>query len=253
MQKSAAENTQMCLLLPAYNEEISLKKLVPRIDEILRTGYSILVVNDGSSDGTADLCRSYSLRYPLKCISLKKNSGPGAAISAGLEYILEKMPDIKLLVIMDADNTHEPEYIDIMVTKIRDNDIVIASRYADKGRQIGVNLLRRFLSYTACVLCSVMFPAEAVRDYTCGFRMYRLDFIKKYFKAKSMLPVVRRGFAANTEILLELLRYGARCTEIPFTLRYDLKETGSKMKIFSTVFEYFSLFIEKRFGLRKTA
>lgn len=122
-------NSRVFVLLPAYNEVSALGKLIPRIGSVLKSNYSIIVVDDGSDDETAHLCRKYSNQYPVKCVSHGVNRGLGAALRTGLEYILDDSSGADLLVVMDADNTHSPEHIKSMLEKIDSSDIVIASRY----------------------------------------------------------------------------------------------------------------------------
>jgi len=237
-------DNKIFILLPAYNEGIALNKLIPAIDKTIRNKYSIIVVDDGSSDDISQLCLKYSDKYPIKYLSHKVNKGLGCGLQTGLKYILENSTEKDLLVIMDADNTHNPELINSMLDKITDNDIVIASRYIKDAKQIGVSLLRRCISSSAGKLLKFIFCIDGVKDYTSGYRMYKLKVINDYVNNMKDLPVLESGFSSTAEILLKLSLYDAKSIEIPLILRYDLKESTSKLNILKTIMEYMKLIIK---------
>ena len=96
--------------------------------------------------------------------------------------------------------------------------------------------LRIFLSYGAAILYKIFFPIKNVKDYTCGFRAFRLKVIKEaYIKNKKFFS--EKGFSASADILLKLFKYKNTISfdEIPINLRYDLKKGESKMKILRTI------------------
>ncbi|MBN2406772.1 MAG: glycosyltransferase [Elusimicrobia bacterium] len=246
--KDISTDRRIFVLLPAYNETAALKKLVPAIHEELRDNYTIVVVDDGSSDGTSDLCRDLSGDYMIVCLSHETNRGLGEAVRTGLAYITENSSPRDLMAIMDADNTHDPSLMRVMASKAREYDIVIASRYETGARQVGVSLLRRFLSGCAGKLFSMVFAVKNVRDYTCGYRIYRMSIFRDYLSNKGTLPVSEKGFPVMVEMLVKLAYSGARCAEVPLVLRYDRKETPSSIRIIKTILQYFLLIFRIRFS-----
>jgi dolichol-phosphate mannosyltransferase len=236
------------VMLPAYNEAPALGKLIPGIAGVLQQGYSVVVVDDGSDDGTDKLCDSLSGQYRIEYVRHEKNMGLGQAVATGLSHVVEKACGHDLLVIMDADNTHDPSLIKEMAETITDKDIVIASRFTGGGCQTGLGMFRKFLSLGAKFLSALFFHIRNVKDYTCGYRMYRIELIKAYIEEYGKLPATEKGFTVMAEMLLRLSKFGADCSEVPLVLRYDLKEGKSSMKVIRTVMQYFSLILRFIFG-----
>ncbi len=232
---------KMHILLPAFNEKPALSILIPKIADILKGSYSIVIVDDGSDDGTGNISVKLQEKYPIVYLKHEKNKGLGLSVVTGLKYIIENSDDSDLLIIMDADNTQDPVYINDMLAKIADNDIVIASRYINSGTQVGVKWYRKVLSFLAYKLFSAVYRIENVRDYMCAYRMYKIKLLKEYNNTYNELPAAEKGFTVMVEILLKLVSIGAKCTEIPFVLRYDLKNGKSKIKIIPTIYDYILL------------
>jgi dolichol-phosphate mannosyltransferase len=129
-----------------------------------------------------------------------------------------------------------------MVGLIREgHDVVIASRYVQGARVLGVPLHRRVLSGGASLLLRVFFPITHVRDYTCGYRAYRAGCLKDAFERYSDALIEQKGFSCMVDVLLKLRAMGLIMTEVPLLLRYDRKHGMSKMRAASTVFETLGL------------
>jgi dolichol-phosphate mannosyltransferase len=128
-------------------------------------------------------------------------------------------------------------------------DIVIASRYQPGGRVEGLSLFRSFLSLGASWMFRIVFPIPNVRDYTCGFRAYRVSFLQHAMKE---IPnfVTERGFSCMVDVLLKMrtLRPRAIMGELPMILRYDKKAGASKMRVFKTIRDTLKLLARRRMG-----
>jgi dolichol-phosphate mannosyltransferase len=150
---------------------------------------------------------------------------------------------------MDADDTHTPGLILRMVRHITEGcDVVIASRYQPGSRTIGVPWSRRLLSYGASILFRVVFPTPGVRDYTCGYRAYRADAIQDAVSHYGQDFLNQDGFQCMVDILLKLRTRHLIFGEVPFILRYDQKEGGTKMRVWRTVRQTLSLLVARRLG-----
>lgn len=241
------------ILLPAYNEENSLPKLFPSLRAALREigEYSIVVVDDGSSDTTPIILNDLKKEYPLTVLTHEKNMNLGRAMLTGFLYIRDNIPDEALVITMDADNTHPPSTIKTLIENAGKGDIGIASRYQQGGSEKGLSGMRSIMSKGANGLLDLAFKIPSVRDYTCGFRLYHPAIIKKGFRIFKDDFISEIGFTAMAEILIKLYFIGAKFYEVPLELRYDLKGSPSKMKIFKTVMRYFTL-IRKLQTIRKT-
>lgn len=223
------------ILLPAYNEEASLPVLFPKIhDAMTRWGkpYRLIVCNDGSRDRTRELLADYSAHYPLEVITHKINRGLGETSRDLFERAAELADPADVIVRMDCDDTHEPEFIPTMVQTLGEEcDVVIASRFRPGGGQEGVSAYRAFVSRAANLFMKVFFPISGLREYSCGFRAYRASIIQRAIATygNNFIQLKGLGFTCTLEKLVKLHLLGARFDEVAFMLRYDQKKSPSKM------------------------
>jgi dolichol-phosphate mannosyltransferase len=240
------------VILPAYNEELSLPPLLERIDEsMFEAGltYRVLLVDDGSKDDTLKVAEDFATRIPLTIEKHEVNMGLGATIRDGLLKVSELAEPNDILVTMDADNSHTPALIQRMVRQVREgHDVVIASRYQRGSSIRGVSLGRRALSYWGGWLFRIMFPIHGVRDYTCGYRAYRAEVMQRVAAKYGKEFFDQEGFQCMVDILLKLRRMDLIFGEVPFVLRYDMKEGASKMNIFKTIKNTLGLMAKRRMG-----
>ena len=159
---------KVLLIIPAYNEEASIERVV---DELIADfpQYDYVVVNDGSKDGTATVCRRNGYRF----LDLPINLGLAGAFQTGLKYAY--MRDYDCAVQIDGDGQHRPEYIESLVREINDFNIVIGSRFVDESkprsmRMLGSNLISEIIKLTTGV---------RINDPTSGMRAYDMDMIKE--------------------------------------------------------------------------
>lgn len=228
------------IVLPAYNEAQGIGPLLGKIQQTMAVfPYKVLVVNDGSTDGTATVVSSYSESIPLELLEHGVNKGLGQAITTGLRRAIELASADDIVVTMDADNTHDPALIGEMVEGIRQGlDLVIALRYAPGGGEIGLSWMRHVFSRGASFLLRLFFPIPGVRDYTCGYRAYRAATLKRAFATYQGRFIEESGFTCMAEIFIKLRRLSVRAGEVPLVLRYDLKSGITKMKVTRTIGRY---------------
>jgi dolichol-phosphate mannosyltransferase len=223
------------VLLPAYNEEDSLPALLPKIDGLMKQRgwpYRVIVSNDGSYDRTSEVLEHHAGQFPIEVIRHKINRGLGETVRDLFERAAELCNADDVIVRMDCDDTHDPKYIPDLIARLEEgNDVVIASRFASGGAQIGVGAYRGFISRCANVFMKVFFPIRGVWEYSCGFRAYRASLIQKAirFYGNDFIQLKGLGFTCTLEKLIKLKLLGARFSEIPFVLRYDRKQSYSKM------------------------
>jgi dolichol-phosphate mannosyltransferase len=135
-----------------------------------------------------------------------------------------------------------------MVQKILEgHDIVIASRFRKGARVIGLHWMRKCLSIGASLMMRIVFPMEGVRDYTCGFRAYRAELLRKAFEVYGESFIDQRGFQCMSDILIKLRRFNPVAGEVPMILRYDFKKGSSSMKVGRTVIQTLRLVLVRRF------
>ena len=237
--------------LPVYNEEGGLEELLYRIKSIMGfrgLNYKVILYDDGSTDDSVAIIKRLQEAMPLVVIEGKKNMGLGVALSNLIRKSIEIARPEDIAVVMDADNTHNPEYIFRMLEKIRDGfDIVIASRYQPDSRLVGVNFIRQALSHIASIVMKMIFPIKGAKDYTCGYRAYNMDILKKAHIRYGDRLIEQQGFACMAELLIKLSSFRPLITEVPLILRYDHKIGQSKMQVVKTIFNTFGLLLKLRF------
>ena len=191
--------------LPIYNE---VNHVTPVLDEVLRYSPDVLVVDDGSADGTSELLAA---RHDIRRVTHEKNRGYGAALRSAFEYTLAHGFDV--LVTIDCDGQHTPQRIPLFVEAARDADIVSGSRYletfsgdslppADRRRinqQITVELNRRLgLNLT---------------DAFCGFKAYRASALETF-------DITVPGYAMPLELWVQAAHAKLKIVELPVPLIY---------------------------------
>lgn len=223
------------ILLPAYNEEDSLPRLMPKLKQTLsmsNESYKIVVCNDGSTDNTESILKEFAQELPIEIIQHKINRGLGESSRDLFERAAELAKIGDVIIRLDCDDTHEPEFIPSLVEKIRSGfDLVIASRFAPGGGQMGVNGYRAFISRGANLFMKVFFPISGLKEYSCGFRAYRAEKLQEAvaFYGNNFIQLKGLGFTCTLEKLVKFKLIGARFGEVPFMLRYDQKQSASKM------------------------
>jgi dolichol-phosphate mannosyltransferase len=240
------------VILPAYNEEPSLRSLLGSVRRSMdenRFDYRVILVNDGSTDGTAAVSDEMKGDMPLERVDHAENRGLGEAVRTGLLRALEIAEERDILVTMDSDNTHAPDLIAGMVRGIREgNDVVIASRFRPGARIMGVPLYRRALSRIGSWTFRVVFPTRNVRDFTSGYRAYRAGLLERAFDTYGEAFIDESGFACTVDILLKLREIDASMNELPLILRYDFKYSISKMLVMNTIRDTLRLLAARRIG-----
>lgn len=246
------ERFNVWVVLPAFNEEAGIGRLLDRLDEAMDEAgraYHVILVDDGSRDETLAIVGERASRMPITVIQHATNLGLGTTLRDGLIEAckLARLRDV--IVTMDADDTHAPGLILRMVRMLLEGyDVVIASRYQSGSRSVGVPLSRRFLSFCAFLLFRMILPIPGVRDYTCGYRAYRAEVLGTAIERYGGEFLNQTGFECMVDILLKLRRMNLVFGEVPIMLRYDLKESATKMKVGQTIRNTLLLMLRTRFA-----
>lgn len=208
------------IIIPTYNERANIKKLVPRIFEILsreKLHAEVVIVDDNSPDGTAEEGEGLGKKYDVHVV---KRSGKLGLSSAVIDGFGHAKGDI--LGVMDADLSHPPEKIPEMVRQLQDRplgggyDVVFGSRRVSGGRIDNWPLTRKVISKGASILAR---PVTSLRDPMSGFFFLK----RKVIGDKKLNP---KGFKIGLEIAVKGSHSGIK--EVPITFR-DRQLGKSKM------------------------
>jgi dolichol-phosphate mannosyltransferase len=196
------------VVLPTYNEAANV---LPIVHDILSQdpNLEVLVVDDNSPDGTADLVAEAKRESPrVHLLRRPKKLGLGSAYLAGFEYALER--DYRRILTMDCDGSHDPKYLPEILTRSLEYDLVIGSRYVPGGGVRNWSLLRRMLSRTANAYTRLLLRLP-VKDCTAGFRCYSRDVLL----GVEPFSIRASGYAFLEEMVWRVQRSGFRIAEIP--------------------------------------
>ncbi|MEM2973570.1 MAG: polyprenol monophosphomannose synthase [Candidatus Caldarchaeum sp.] len=197
----------VCVVIPTYNEAENIENIINKVLTV--AGSSVIVVDDGSPDGTSEVVEKIAQRDPrVRLLNRGRKMGLGSAYRDGFRLALESKADV--IVSMDADGSHPPELIPRLVKALgEDADVAVASRYvsggswsAGRGRMVvsrGANLLAR--------VCT----GVRLRDMTSGFRAYRSRAVESLIGEE--FPT---GYVFQVEAIYRLVRRGFKVVEIPF-------------------------------------
>ena len=212
----------LAVIIPMYNEEKGVERCVTQVMKILPTlkvsKARLFMTDDGSKDETPKILKQLQKKYPkdLVVVTHPKNKGYGAGLQTGAREALQQ--GFEFGVFMDSDLTNRPEFLPEFVIAMDGRiDCVKASRYTKGGKMVGVPFKRRIISHTGNLIASPLFGA-GIKDCTNGFRMVRLEKLKK-------IKLRENNFSIIMEEMYELLKRGAKFKEIPNTLtsRLDTK------------------------------
>ncbi len=217
------------IVLPTYNERENIKELIPKIFEIFKERNidgNLIVVDDNSSDNTAEEVRNLSDKYPITLIERKEKLGIGSAYILGFKRALNEKADV--IFEMDADLSHDPEYIPEFLNELKGNDLVIGSRYIPGGNIENWNLSRKVLSKGANTLARLLTGLN-LRDITTGYRAYKSHVLRKI----DLDSIKSDGYAFQLEMLFNVQKEGSKIKEIPIIFKERTKGRSklSKMEI----------------------
>ncbi|MCL5877690.1 MAG: polyprenol monophosphomannose synthase [Candidatus Bathyarchaeota archaeon] len=175
-----AANSEIGVILPTYGEADNISRLIEDIEN-LHLNTSILVIDDSSPDGTAEIVLDKQKQHPnVVLCSRPKKSGLGTAITDGFRYYLCSPNPPRYVFTMDADYSHNPQDIPKLLATMRECNcaIVIGSRYSKGGQIQGWPLSRKIISKAANTIAQTALGLE-LNDCTSGFRCYSTEFLKK--------------------------------------------------------------------------
>jgi glycosyltransferase involved in cell wall biosynthesis len=203
---------RICALIPAFNEAGYVGSVV---EGALRHVEEALVIDDGSTDGTAAVARAVG----ATCLGWPKNRGKAVALRAGIESAAVR--GFTHVVTLDADGQHRPDDIPSLVRTARETgaDLVIGMRPFDPA----LMPRSRYFSNTIGSRIASTLVGRKIRDSQCGFRLYRLDKLRR-------LRLRSRSYEFEMEVLIKMARAGWVIAHAPVAMVYDNGQARSKMR-----------------------
>ena len=204
------------VVVPTYNERESLPGALERLAEHVPDA-DVLVVDDGSPDGTADLAEKLSEadapvrgRTAVHVMRRTAKEGLGPAYLAGFAWALDR--DYDVVVEMDADGSHRAQDLPKLLARVADADLVIGSRWVKGGTVVNWPLRREVLSRGANLYVRLAIGLP-IKDATAGFRAYRADLLRRM----ALRDVASQGYGFQVDMTLRAHKAGGRIVEVPIT------------------------------------
>jgi dolichol-phosphate mannosyltransferase len=212
------------IIIPTFNESMNVPALIKRIFKHIPES-SILVIDDGSPDGTAEIVASLQWEFSnLHILERKEKSGLGSAYRLGFAWGLERGFDE--LVEMDADLSHRVRDLSKMIeakSSAPNTSLIIGSRWIKGGRTENWSQARELLSRSANLYVRFML-GMGVKDSTAGFRIYSADILRKI----NLSAIKSEGYSFQIEITQAVYALGGKIIEVPITFR-EREQGVSKM------------------------
>lgn len=198
------------VIVPTFNERDNISRLVALLLESVAEA-DVLVVDDSSPDGTQEVVKNLTAANARVHLLVRpRKMGLGSAYIAGFEWGADR--GYETLCQMDADLSHDPAQLPLLLAALKDADLAIGSRYVSGGRVANWGLARRLLSRYANVYVRLWLRL-GVEDATSGFRAFRTQSVR----ALDISTVRSEGYGFQIEMTRRLVRAGGRVTEIPIT------------------------------------
>ncbi len=227
-------------VIPAYNEAENIPRLLADLAPVARNlGARVIFVDDGSSDGTADVIREHARDLHYAIVTHTVNRGLGTAINTGIRAALGESSDDDAIVTLEADTTSDLSDLPAMMEEFdKGADIVLASVYAPGGEIIGVAGWRLAASKSVSNTFRYLGGLRQIHTLSSLYRVYRAGTLRRAADTYGYLLVREPGFAANVELLLKLYNAGATVTEVPTVNDWRTRKGVSKMQLKPTVIAY---------------
>jgi glycosyltransferase involved in cell wall biosynthesis len=204
-------------IVPAYNEAATIGQVLERIDE-LPLDKQVVVVDDGSTDATAEIVERWSLTHPYTILVRKRNGGKGSAVRKGIDHI-----DGEIAVIQDADMEYDPAEVPELIDPIVRGaaDVVFGSRLSGGRAQRAYLFWHLVGNRLLALLTNVLFNTT-LSDMETGYKAFRSDVLRS-------LELSANDFAIEPEITAKVCKRGLRVYELPISYYGRTYAEGKKI------------------------
>jgi dolichol-phosphate mannosyltransferase len=222
------------VVVPTYNEKENLTMLLPKLLE-LTPEFDILVVDDGSPDGSQDIVKDWSVKTAghnkqVFLLAREKKEGLGRAYLASFDWALSR--GYEAIVEMDADFSHRPHDLVRILEALPGKDFVVGSRYVLGGATLNWGIIRKIISRGGS-LYSRLILGFPLRDWTGGFNAWRAATLRKM----DLKTVQSNGYSFQIELKYRALKAGCEGLEVP--ILFEDRRVGQSKMSFKIVIEAF--------------
>lgn len=216
----------VCVVMPTYNEAANLEGIVratvAELERLVPGAHRVLIVDDNSPDGTGAIADRLAAEEPqVEVLHRPAKTGLGHAYLAGFERALSG--GAELVLEMDADFSHDPRYLDSLLTAAQHADLVLGSRYVEGGGVEDWGILRRAISRGGCLYARTILGVS-IQDLTGGFKCIH----RRVLETIQLETIRAEGYVFQIEVTYRALLAGFEVTEVPIVFR-DRNAGTSKM------------------------
>lgn len=215
---------EKCLvIIPTYKEKENIEKMIHKVFS-LKSSFELLIIDDGSPDGTAEIVKKLQKEYPKKLHLIEREGklGLGTAYITGFNWALEKGYDY--IFEMDCDFSHNPDDLERLFQAAREGaDVAIGSRYISGINVVNWPLGRVLMSYFASIYVRII-TGMNIKDTTAGFKCYK----RKVLETIDFNKIKLIGYGFQVEMKFTAYKFGFNLVEVPIIFT-DRKEGTSKM------------------------
>jgi dolichol-phosphate mannosyltransferase len=246
------------VVVPVFNEAPNLARLLDGLRAVGREAagfdFSVVLVDDGSTDETPDLAHELSGELDLTVLQHDTNRGPGHAFGTAFEYLASHIRSDDFVVTMEGDNTSRTELIGAMLRRAEEgHDAVFASPYMYGGGILHTNATRVMLSHIANTVVKELLRVHGLLTVSSFFRLYRGASLRRLQECYGERIVERDGFESMIEVVMKMMYLRMSISELPMVLDTTRRAGKSKLNTRRTAVGYLTLVSRKRAWQQRAA
>lgn len=239
------------IIVPVLDEAPNLPRLTAAfrdLEQLFGEDYDLhfLLVDDGSTDDTADAARQLTQGLNLTYLRHEQNQGPGRAFATAYTHLAAILRDDDWVATMEGDNTSRHELLNQMMTRAREGyEVILASPYAYGGGIENTNVIRMLLSHGANAFIKGGLGISGIHTMSSFFRLHRAASIRRLQRLYGPGIIQHAGFDGVIEMLMKMVTLRITISEVPMVLDTSQRIGKSKMKVLKTMLSYLTLFRDR--------
>jgi dolichol-phosphate mannosyltransferase len=252
------EARTLYVVVPVLNEAPNLERLFGGLRateaEVVDFDVRIVLVDDGSTDGTGELARVHGAWADVTVLTHETNRGPGAAFGTAFAYLAGRVEPDDFVLTMEGDNTSRSELIAAMLRRAQEgHDAVFASPYMYGGGIVHTSTTRVLISHLANSIVKELYGVHGLLTVSSFFRLYRGAALRRLQDCHGPRIVERSGFESMVELVMKMMYLRMSISELPMVLDSSRRVGPSKLNITRTAIGYLSLLRYKRSWEQRSA